>query len=116
MISQLIMSPGMNLFPRRKKSSDQTVRKGSRVFAKWIDNHFYPGIIGNINGEKFVREIFLFFFFFDSKSLDTPLILMMEVNDMLNHRILFYKIISNRIKMSWHRIKMANTKMQLSNV
>jgi len=36
------------------KSSDQPIKKGLRVFAKWIDGHFYPGIIGNVSGEKFV--------------------------------------------------------------
>jgi len=38
------------------KSSDQPIKKGLRVFAKWIDGHFYPGIIGNVSGEKYSIE------------------------------------------------------------
>ena len=33
-------------------TSGQPLKKGSRVYAKWLDGHFYPGIVGNINGEK----------------------------------------------------------------
>ncbi|CAF0929080.1 unnamed protein product [Adineta ricciae] len=37
-------------------TSGQALKKGSRVYAKWLDGHFYPGIVGNINGDKCMIE------------------------------------------------------------
>ncbi|UJR37367.1 hypothetical protein I4U23_030075 [Adineta vaga] len=37
-------------------SSGQPVKKGLRVYAKWLDGHFYPGIVGNVSGEKCMIE------------------------------------------------------------
>jgi len=36
------------------KSLGQSLTKGSRVFAEWLDGHFYAGIIGSISGEKYM--------------------------------------------------------------
>ena len=43
---------GDEFIPKPTNSIDQSSTKGSRVFAKWIDGHFYPGVIGNIGSEK----------------------------------------------------------------
>ncbi len=43
---------GDEFIPTRKNLTGKSLTKGSRVFAKWVDGHFYPGIIGNIHGEK----------------------------------------------------------------
>lgn len=43
---------GDEFIPEPKSSTEQALTKGLRVFAKWIDGHFYPGVIGNVSGEK----------------------------------------------------------------
>lgn len=43
---------GDEFIPAAKTSIGRSLTKGSRVFAKWVDGNFYPGIIGNIHGEK----------------------------------------------------------------
>ncbi len=43
---------GDEFIPKRTNSTGKSLTKGSRVFAKWVDGNFYPGIIGNINGGK----------------------------------------------------------------
>jgi len=43
---------GDEFIPTPTNHTGQSLTKNSRVFAKWIDGHFYPGIIGSINGEK----------------------------------------------------------------
>jgi hypothetical protein len=43
---------GDEFVPTSITPAGQPLVKGSRVFAKWTDDHFYPGVIGNISGEK----------------------------------------------------------------
>ncbi len=43
---------GDEFIPPRTNSTRRLSTKGSRVFARWLDGNFYPGIIGHINGEK----------------------------------------------------------------
>jgi hypothetical protein len=44
---------GDEFIPTPPNSAGQSLTKGLRVFAKWVDGHFYPGIIGSIiKGEK----------------------------------------------------------------
>jgi hypothetical protein len=43
---------GDEFIPTLKKSTNQSLTKALRVFAKWVDGNFYSGIIGNVNGEK----------------------------------------------------------------
>ena len=43
---------GDEFIPPRNSSAGQSLTKGARIYAKWVDGHFYPGIIGNINGDK----------------------------------------------------------------
>ena len=38
--------------PPSMNRAEKTIGKGSRVFAKWVDGHYYPGAVGNISGEK----------------------------------------------------------------
>ncbi|CAF4587405.1 unnamed protein product [Rotaria sp. Silwood1] len=47
---------GDEFIPTSKNSTGQSLTKGSRVFAKWLDGHFYPGVIGNSNGEKYLID------------------------------------------------------------
>jgi len=47
---------GDEFIPKRTNSTGKSLTKGSRVFAKWFDGNFYPGIIGNINGGKYVTK------------------------------------------------------------
>jgi hypothetical protein len=39
---------GDEFIPTPPNSAGETLKKGLRVFAKWIDGHFYPGIIGSV--------------------------------------------------------------------
>jgi hypothetical protein len=43
---------GDEFIPTAANTIEQSLAKNSRVFAKWLDGCFYPGVIGNINGEK----------------------------------------------------------------
>ncbi|CAF5037733.1 unnamed protein product, partial [Rotaria socialis] len=47
---------GDEFIPTTKTSTGQSLTKGSRIFAKWVDGHFYPGVIGNVSGEKYMIE------------------------------------------------------------
>ncbi|CAF1307195.1 unnamed protein product [Rotaria magnacalcarata] len=47
---------GDEFIPPTKTSTRQSLTKGSRIFAKWVDGHFYPGVIGNVSGEKYMIE------------------------------------------------------------
>ncbi|CAF2591714.1 unnamed protein product [Rotaria sp. Silwood2] len=47
---------GDEFIPTSKSSTGRSLKKGLRVFAKWVDGHFYPGVIGNSNGEKYMID------------------------------------------------------------
>lgn len=36
--------------------SSQSLKKGSRLFAKWHDGNFYPGLVSYVSGEKSVAQ------------------------------------------------------------
>lgn len=38
--------------PARTNFAGEPLTKGLRVFAKWLDGHFYPGIINSVNSDK----------------------------------------------------------------
>lgn len=52
---------GDEFIPTSTTSTGQPLKKSSRVYAKWTDGNFYPGIIGNIHGEKQVTQKLYFF-------------------------------------------------------
>jgi hypothetical protein len=47
---------GDEFIPKRTNSTGKSLTKGSRIFAKWFDGNFYPGIIGNINSGKYMID------------------------------------------------------------
>jgi len=39
---------GDEFLPTPPNSGGESLKKGLRVFAKWVDGHFYPGVIGSV--------------------------------------------------------------------
>ena len=43
---------GEDFIPPSNGLAAKPIQNGSRIFAKWRDGRFYPGVIGNMNGDK----------------------------------------------------------------